>query len=307
MDGFDRHTLGAEAGADTSPPRRSSTRITSWPKPSPSICSWDARQSSARTISRKREAICAELGLGDLLDRMPAGLLQMVGETGWQLSHGERSRLYIARALLQDAELVVLDESFAALDPENLQARRRVRGQARAISAGDRAPLSLLESLARYSVVMSRWNEYAYAFPSGVMTTFVDLHAHRIGRLQFFPQLLAAAGHIQPVDLQRRRSFVLSQEQIRPSALQRITDSPVPVADRLRLLPPAMGNRFNLPPTTAVTYFLSGETRVAGIPSGVMGVGFPPLISCTKVRMGRPGWLPVNSSCCPSGNHSTRS
>ena len=55
---------------------------------------------------------------------MPAGMLQMVGETGWQLSHGERSRLYIARALLQDAELVVLDESFAALDPENLQRAR---------------------------------------------------------------------------------------------------------------------------------------------------------------------------------------
>jgi ATP-binding cassette subfamily B protein len=66
-------------------------------------------------------AICDELGLGDLLRRMPAGMLQMVGETGWQLSHGERSRLYIARALLQDAELVVLDESFAALDPENLK------------------------------------------------------------------------------------------------------------------------------------------------------------------------------------------
>jgi ATP-binding cassette, subfamily B, bacterial len=66
-------------------------------------------------------AICDDLGLGDLLDRMPAGMLQMVGETGWQLSHGERSRLYIARALLQDAELVVLDESFAALDPENLK------------------------------------------------------------------------------------------------------------------------------------------------------------------------------------------
>jgi len=67
------------------------------------------------------DAICRELGLGDLLDRMPAGMLQMVGETGWQLSHGERSRLYVARALLQQAELVVLDESFAALDPENLK------------------------------------------------------------------------------------------------------------------------------------------------------------------------------------------
>jgi len=67
------------------------------------------------------EEICRELGLGDLLDRMPAGLLQMVGETGWQLSHGERSRLYIARALLQRASMIILDESFAALDPETLR------------------------------------------------------------------------------------------------------------------------------------------------------------------------------------------
>lgn len=66
------------------------------------------------------EAVCRELGLGELIERMPAGLLQMVGETGWRLSHGERSRLYIARALLQQADLIVLDESFAALDPENL-------------------------------------------------------------------------------------------------------------------------------------------------------------------------------------------
>jgi ABC-type multidrug transport system fused ATPase/permease subunit len=51
---------------------------------------------------------------------MPAGLQQMVGESGWQLSHGERSRLYIARALLQGADLMILDESFAALDPETL-------------------------------------------------------------------------------------------------------------------------------------------------------------------------------------------
>ncbi len=67
------------------------------------------------------EAVCRELGLGDLLDRMPAGLQQMVGECGWQLSHGERSRLYIARALLQQADMLILDESFGALDPENLQ------------------------------------------------------------------------------------------------------------------------------------------------------------------------------------------
>jgi ATP-binding cassette subfamily B protein len=63
------------------------------------------------------EGLCREIGLDDLLARMPAGLWQLVGETGWQLSHGERSRLYIARALLQGADLVVLDESFAVLDP----------------------------------------------------------------------------------------------------------------------------------------------------------------------------------------------
>ncbi len=67
------------------------------------------------------ELICRELGLGELIDRMPSKMLQMVGETGWQLSHGERSRIFLARALLQGAELVVLDESFAALDPESLR------------------------------------------------------------------------------------------------------------------------------------------------------------------------------------------
>lgn len=67
------------------------------------------------------EEICRELGLGDLLDRMPAGLQQLVGESGWQLSHGERSRLYMARAILQQADLMILDESFAALDPANAQ------------------------------------------------------------------------------------------------------------------------------------------------------------------------------------------
>jgi ATP-binding cassette subfamily B protein len=59
-------------------------------------------------------------GVGDLLDRIPAGLIQMVGETGWQLSHGERSGLFMARALLQGADLTILDESFGALDPGTL-------------------------------------------------------------------------------------------------------------------------------------------------------------------------------------------
>jgi ATP-binding cassette subfamily B protein len=67
------------------------------------------------------EAVLRELDLGPLLARMPSGLEQLVGESGWQLSHGERSRLFIARSLLQPLDARVLDESFAALDPETLE------------------------------------------------------------------------------------------------------------------------------------------------------------------------------------------
>lgn len=65
--------------------------------------------------------VCRALGLGEVIARMPGGMAQALGESGWQLSHGERSRLFLARALLQDADLVVLDESFAALDPVTLR------------------------------------------------------------------------------------------------------------------------------------------------------------------------------------------
>ncbi len=67
------------------------------------------------------EAICEELGLGPLLERMPSRFEQSVGDHGWQLSHGERSRLFLARAMCQrDARVWILDESFAALDPITL-------------------------------------------------------------------------------------------------------------------------------------------------------------------------------------------
>jgi ABC-type bacteriocin/lantibiotic exporter with double-glycine peptidase domain len=72
------------------------------------------------------EAICRDLELGPLLSKMPNGIHQVVGETGWQLSHGERSRVFLARALLQQADVLILDESFAALDPETLKICLRV-------------------------------------------------------------------------------------------------------------------------------------------------------------------------------------
>lgn len=69
----------------------------------------------------KARALCDELGLGELVKKMPDGLDELVGESGWQLSHGEKSRLYIARTLLQGVDLVILDESFASLDPETMR------------------------------------------------------------------------------------------------------------------------------------------------------------------------------------------
>jgi ATP-binding cassette subfamily B protein len=69
---------------------------------------------------QEAEAMCEILGLGPLLARMPSRMEQNIGETGWQLSHGERSRMYMARALLQNGQVLILDESFAALDPETL-------------------------------------------------------------------------------------------------------------------------------------------------------------------------------------------
>ena len=70
---------------------------------------------------QKAKEICLALGLGNLLEEMPGGMFQFVGETGWQLSHGEKSRVYIARALLQGADIIILDESFSALDAGSLR------------------------------------------------------------------------------------------------------------------------------------------------------------------------------------------
>jgi ATP-binding cassette subfamily B protein len=119
--GLDRHTMGAE---------RWRKRVASAPQFHENHILTETlafnllmgrRWPPTATDMEDAELLCRDLGLGNLLDTMPGGILQMVGEGGWQLSHGERSRVFIARALLQSADLVILDESFAALDPENLR------------------------------------------------------------------------------------------------------------------------------------------------------------------------------------------
>ena len=51
--------------------------------------------------------------------KLPQGYDTVIGEGGGTLSGGERQRLSIARAMLKDAPIVILDEATANVDPEN--------------------------------------------------------------------------------------------------------------------------------------------------------------------------------------------
>ena len=61
-----------------------------------------------------RAAHCEEF-----VGRLPEGWGTRLGENGARLSGGERQRVSIARALLKDAPIVLLDEATSSLDPEN--------------------------------------------------------------------------------------------------------------------------------------------------------------------------------------------
>ena len=63
------------------------------------------------------ERLCLDLGLGSLLQRLPAGLATSLRERGANLSSGERQLLAVARVAARDPSVLVMDEATAFLDP----------------------------------------------------------------------------------------------------------------------------------------------------------------------------------------------
>ena len=75
------------------------------------------RVASPEASEEQVRAALEAVGLGTLLKRLPQGLQTMVDEAGLRFSGGERHRVALARVLLQDAPVVLLDEPTVGLDP----------------------------------------------------------------------------------------------------------------------------------------------------------------------------------------------
>ena len=68
----------------------------------------------AQVVEAAKKACC-----DDFIESLPKGYETVIGEGGASLSGGEKQRISIARAMLKDAPVVILDEATANVDPEN--------------------------------------------------------------------------------------------------------------------------------------------------------------------------------------------
>ena len=68
-------------------------------------------------VEAARRACCHEF-----IEKLPNGYQTIIGEGGSTLSGGEKQRISIARAILKDAPIIILDEATSSVDPENQHA-----------------------------------------------------------------------------------------------------------------------------------------------------------------------------------------
>ncbi len=76
-----------------------------------------SRDATEEQVMEAAKAACCD----EFVRNLPNGYQTVLGENGSTLSGGERQRISIARALLKDAPIILLDEATASLDPENEQ------------------------------------------------------------------------------------------------------------------------------------------------------------------------------------------
>ena len=78
------------------------------------ICFGTEQASEKEMIRAAKQACCH-----DFIMELPAGYDTIIGENGASLSGGEKQRISIARAIMKDAPVIILDEATANVDPEN--------------------------------------------------------------------------------------------------------------------------------------------------------------------------------------------